>query len=435
MSVITELTNVFNNIVSSVSPSTAPTDTSNLTNLKTIAVGNGNKSWYMDERGLWLGATDPGNAPFYVDMSGNVKAASLIASGYLSVGGAATDVNNGSTTINGARLTAGTVVADTVRSSWVYAGNISANQINTGTLNANNISVINLNADNITAGTITATRIASLDASKIGSGTFDSSRIPNLSAGKITADILYVGGTGEVSAIYMRRDDTHSSTGTFLRWEGGSRIWADTSNRIGINSIGSPMYIYVDSSERIVIPSSGQTTIRDGVYCDGNLNVANTTRFQGDVLINNNWISFNNSGTGHTMRCDVETSFYNDSSNGPQIKFDNWNRDLIIGGGSSIRVNGNWKTAIVPTKNDGYRALYCMESPEIWFMDFVGENKMLSTIFDEVTEGECKYIKVEGGGYQVWRRRKNTSGIRFEKKTKAQFLQNEKFLHIPHSLD
>ena len=59
--------------------------------------------------------------------------------GVLTVGSAAADVNAGSTTINGSKLTTGTVVADTVVSNWVYAGNISANQINAGTLSANYI--------------------------------------------------------------------------------------------------------------------------------------------------------------------------------------------------------------------------------------------------------------------------------------------------------
>ena len=65
----------------------------------------------------------------------------------------------GQTTIDGANLKTGTVVADTVRSSWVYAGSINANQITAGTLNTGVIYTGSINANQITAGTISGDRI------------------------------------------------------------------------------------------------------------------------------------------------------------------------------------------------------------------------------------------------------------------------------------
>ncbi len=39
----------------------------------TIEVGAGSKTFKMDERGIWLGSSDFGNAPFRVDMNGNIE--------------------------------------------------------------------------------------------------------------------------------------------------------------------------------------------------------------------------------------------------------------------------------------------------------------------------------------------------------------------------
>ena len=55
-------------------------------------------------------------------------------SGYLTVGGAASDVNNGSVTIGGGKITANTISATQIKTDYVYAGTIQANQITAGTL-------------------------------------------------------------------------------------------------------------------------------------------------------------------------------------------------------------------------------------------------------------------------------------------------------------
>lgn len=46
-------------------------------NFSSISIGNGNKTFKSDQRGIWLGHSNFSNAPFTIDMSGNVKAYSL----------------------------------------------------------------------------------------------------------------------------------------------------------------------------------------------------------------------------------------------------------------------------------------------------------------------------------------------------------------------
>jgi hypothetical protein len=70
-------------------------------------------------------------------------------------------------------------------------------------------------------------------------------------------------------------------------------MWSDNSNRLGINSIGSPMYIYVNSWDKIVIPEDGQVTIKGGIYItatsgSGHLNVEGNIRIDGELAANLN---------------------------------------------------------------------------------------------------------------------------------------------------
>jgi hypothetical protein len=94
----------------------------------------------------------------------------------------------------------------------------------------------------------------------------------------------------------------------------------------------------------------------------------------------------------------------------------------------TLTMNSN-KTAIIPT-SEGFNALYCMESPEVWFMDFCDEPKKLDPMFEEVTVAPYHYIKCESGGYQVWGKRKGHENYRFESKTLEEYIANEKFLNM-----
>lgn len=96
--------------------------------------------------------------------------------------------------------------------------------------------------------------------------------------------------------------------------------------------------------------------------------------------------------------------------------------------GFSLNLASN-KTAVLPT-SAGYRELYCAEAPEVWFFDFVDSKENIDPLFLEVTEGDMKFIRVEGGGYQVWRRRKGQGDLRFKEVSKEAFEYNERFLRM-----
>jgi len=82
------------------------------------------------------------------------------------------------------------------------------------------------------------------------------------------------------------------------------------------------------------------------------------------------------------------------------------------------------KTAIVPT-SQGYNALYCMESPEVWFMDFY--EKEVDSLFIEVTEAPYHKITCDDGWVQIWGKRKESADKRFESKTRKEFDVNNQF--------
>ena len=84
-------------------------------------------------------------------------------------------------TANIPNLNASKITSGTIDASVISVTNIDASEINTGTLDASDITVTNLDGDCITAGSIAASAI---DAT---SGTFATANIPDLNASKITA--------------------------------------------------------------------------------------------------------------------------------------------------------------------------------------------------------------------------------------------------------
>jgi len=85
------------------------------------------------------------------------------------------------------------------------------------------------------------------------------------------------------------------------------------------------------------------------------------------------------------------------------------------------------KTAIARL-SDGYRALYCIESPEVWFMDFY--EKEVDPLFIEATEEPYHKITCDDGWVQIWGKRKGHKE-RFANKTEREFVENNKFWSTP----
>ena len=129
----------------------------------------------------------------------------------------------------------------------------------------------------------------------------------------------------------------------------------------------------------------------------------------------------------------VSSYFYSDGTysfrfDGGDAHFDG----TISSDDSSIWLGGVEKVAIVPT-TQGYRSLYCLESPEVWFIDFCESKEKIDPMFLEVTEGDIKFIQCDDGTYQIWRRRKGFGYKRFEEKTEIYFEENNKFWNTPEN--
>ncbi len=69
-----------------------------LTRVRSLQVGYGSKVLRIDQDGLWMGAKRFADAPFSVDMNGNMVATSLDLSGYLQTGDALADIGLGNIT-------------------------------------------------------------------------------------------------------------------------------------------------------------------------------------------------------------------------------------------------------------------------------------------------------------------------------------------------
>lgn len=157
---------------------------------------------------------------------------------------------------------------------------------------------VNMDGD-VIASSLTLTNASVGSGSSYTGDPIQASYIGNLTAGHITSGTITVGGTLQPTAlVIMESTNTGNSR---LRFQRSSRIWEDNTARLGINSIGSPMFIYVNSSEKIVIPSSGQTVFRGGVNSDGGLNVTNG----GNLRVNSGYL-WVNTGSDHSERLYVE---------------------------------------------------------------------------------------------------------------------------------
>lgn len=98
--------------ISGVGGQMQPPTSNYMERLKTIQVGDGGKTMKVDKKGLWLGGSDKESAPFSVDMDGNAVLRSVTVNGYITNGGAAADVNNGTTEINGDKIVTGSIEAE-----------------------------------------------------------------------------------------------------------------------------------------------------------------------------------------------------------------------------------------------------------------------------------------------------------------------------------
>ena len=108
----------------------------------------------------------------------------------ISINGVITAINNDTTTtIDGDKITTGTLSASAVNAqsgtfNTANIPNLSADKITSGTISADRIGAVSIGADKIKVSEI------NIGAAQITSGTINSARIPNLSADKITTGTL-----------------------------------------------------------------------------------------------------------------------------------------------------------------------------------------------------------------------------------------------------
>lgn len=89
---------------------------------KTLQIGYGSKVFRADNRGIWLGAEQPEDAPFWVDMEGNMVATSLDLSSYLQVGDSLDDIQALIGDISDINSDLGTIVAGSLIGLTITGG-------------------------------------------------------------------------------------------------------------------------------------------------------------------------------------------------------------------------------------------------------------------------------------------------------------------------
>jgi hypothetical protein len=328
--------------------------------------------------------------------------------------------SSGVTTFSIDGTTGNATFLGTVAAGAVIAANINANLINAG-----DIASARMQTNVLTALKVTATSLSAISAN-----------IGSVTAGSITGITItgttITGGTVRTAASGSRVEMSGSSntlkvyngSTTIIQMDSGGLL-IKAGNVASFGSSGSAAQIYQnDETGDFLITNSGHVKIGSGSSSNVSFFTSANEQFRvsSDKNISYNDLSIH--GELEVQRDYIKLKEHNSSSY-VNVSF------TSSGGDAKIYVDGNTKTAIMPT-SEGYRALYCIESPEVWFMDFVKKDKKLDPLFEEVTEGECKFIKLQDGDYQVWRRRKGYINKRFGEMSKAQYISNKFFWGQAH---
>lgn len=293
----------------------------------------------------------------------------------------------------------GTVVAGSIITGYLQVGS-AASDVNAGitTISGGKITTGSITATQIAASTITASRLA---VSQLSAITAD---MGNISAGTITGAVIRTASSGarfELTGSGSKASVYNSGGTERIRLDGaGLGIFQTNSLYFGDNASTVKGIAYYDSNQFNIASNSGVNL--NLVTVDTDIN-----------LVSSNNIVIHPTG---------QTFFTNDVHVSGKIYSTN----------SAIQLNGVDKTAIVDT-SEGFKALYCMESPEVWFMDFIEKGHEPDPLFLEVTEGAMlspdEFFSASDGKQfmQVWRHRKGHGFKRFESKTREEFLKNENF--------
>lgn len=326
-------------------------------------------------------------------------------------------------------------------------------------LNIGSASITSLNADVITTGTLSADRIGanSITANKLS--------VSQLSA--ITADMgSLTAGTITGANIYSSSSSTkiHLDNGDYIRfYQGGSEKARIRGSAYGgiIQEIGN--YYLANDKSYLVAETSGTAFGRWGVNSSNQMMIVlpSTNQF----FVKNAAEDFNiftvsranggffDEGTGGTgLRTLGNFVWYDSKLESGRSRYvfkDTGGTERLsitpaASPNTKITLNGTDKYAIMQTAK-GFNALYCVESPEVWFMDFCWGKKIRKfpkfwktewqvkpdPTFMEVIEGQIVVMPTGVKNIvQIWGKRKGHADKRFETKTKEEYDKNEAFLNM-----
>lgn len=271
---------------------------------------------------------------------------------------------------------------------------LSATNAKFASLAITNAKMTSVDAAKFTAGTLSADRIAagSITAAKLSVSTLSAIavNVGTITGGSITGNTI-TGGTVRTASSGARAEMTGSPNALRLFNSSSDVKYQFDPDGLKINDIGTHWYRFSDGTfwGSFFMTTTTQVTLQAGGSVD---------------------LDFISGQSGGDLQIVSASNQIN----------------IWPGGGGQVYVNGSPKAAIVPTKS-GYRALYCLESPEVWFFDFVKDLNNIDDTFLDVTSSEQNVLKTDQGEYLVFRKRKGHEDTRFEQKTLEQFNSNNKF--------
>jgi hypothetical protein len=210
-------------------------------------------------------------------IAANSITADKLSASYIVVGGAASDVNNGVTTISGGKITAGTVTATQLSASYIVVGG-AASDVNNG--------VTTISGGKITAGTVTATQLSASYIVVGGAASDVNNGVTTISGGKITAGSITA--TQITSSINfggtMQCNTLNVGASSIYNYIAGNLI---VTGNISVAEIyGTNGYLYFDQSGRLQVSNHFDPT-GAGTYNSGG-----STRYWNSV----NAVSFTKQG-------------------------------------------------------------------------------------------------------------------------------------------
>ena len=290
----------------------------------------------------------------------------------------------------------------------VAEGYLSGIPISTARIGSAIITTAKIEDGAITSGkianaTIENAKINDLNASKITTGYLSADRI---AANSIVASKLSV---STLSSIVANVGSINAGTISGVTMVGPTIRTASSGSRVEITSSPEAMTVYDGSNKRVELGNGsiilyGSNSVR--MYDGGNL-----------------FCQFSASSTSMNLVTTSDSGgLYIDNNAGGEIYIQA--DDVVNFITPTFHIGANTKTAIVPTSK-GFNALYCIESPDVLFLDFY-ENKK-DKLFSEVISGNEFEFDCINGKKLLIGKRKGFEDTRFEKKSELDFERNNKF--------